>query len=106
MAEELNERSQNILEAIVEDYIASAEPIGSRAISRRHSFNLSPASVRNVMSNLEELELITHLHTSGGRIPTDKGYRFYVDSLMKKKAREYTDTSLRAAGGYHVSTWH
>ena len=83
MAEELNERSQNILEAIVEDYIASAEPIGSRAITRRHSFNLSPASVRNVMSDLEEMGFLCSPHTSAGRIPTEKGFHYYIDSLLQ-----------------------
>lgn len=83
MAEELNERSQNILEAIVEDYIASAEPIGSRAITRRHNFNLSPASVRNVMSDLEEMGFLCSPHTSAGRIPTEKGFHYYIDSLLQ-----------------------
>ena len=83
MAEELNERSQNILEAIVEDYIASAEPVGSRAITRRHSFNLSPASIRNVMSDLEEMGFLCSPHTSAGRIPTEKGFHYYIDSLLK-----------------------
>lgn len=83
MAEELNERSQNILEAIVEDYISSAEPVGSRAITRRHSFNLSPASVRNVMSDLEEMGFLCSPHTSAGRIPTEKGFHYYIDSLLQ-----------------------
>jgi heat-inducible transcriptional repressor len=83
MAEELTERSQNILEAIVEDYISSAEPVGSRAITRRHSFNLSPASVRNVMSDLEEMGFLCSPHTSAGRIPTEKGFQYYIDSLLK-----------------------
>ncbi|SHJ19346.1 heat-inducible transcription repressor HrcA [Malonomonas rubra DSM 5091] len=83
MAEELNERSQNILEAIVEDYIASAEPVGSRAITKRHSFNLSPASVRNVMSDLEDMGFLCSPHTSAGRIPTEKGFHYYIDSLLK-----------------------
>ena len=83
MAEELNERSQNILEAIVEDYIVSAEPVGSRAISRRHSFSLSPASVRNVMFDLEEMGFLCSPHTSAGRIPTEKGFHYYIDSLLK-----------------------
>ncbi len=83
MADELNERSQNILEAIVEDYIASAEPVGSRAITRRHSFNLSPASVRNVMADLEEMGLLCSPHTSAGRIPTAKGFQYYIDTLLQ-----------------------
>ncbi len=83
MADELNERSQNILEAIVEDYIASAEPVGSRAITRRHSFNLSPASVRNVMADLEEMGLLCSPHTSAGRIPTARGFQYYIDTLLQ-----------------------
>ncbi|MCK4622288.1 MAG: heat-inducible transcription repressor HrcA [Desulfuromonadales bacterium] len=83
MAEELNDRNQNILEVIVEDYIASAEPVGSRAISRRHSFSLSPASVRNVMSDLEEMGFLCSPHTSAGRIPTEKGFHYYIDSLLQ-----------------------
>ncbi|WP_321368530.1 heat-inducible transcriptional repressor HrcA [uncultured Desulfuromusa sp.] len=83
MAESLNERSQNILEAIVEDYIASAEPVGSRAISRKHNFNLSPASVRNVMADLEEMGLLCSPHTSSGRIPTGKGFQYYIDTLLE-----------------------
>ncbi|SEA78111.1 heat-inducible transcription repressor HrcA [Desulfuromusa kysingii] len=86
MAESLNERSQNILEAIVEDYIASAEPIGSRAISRKHNFNLSPASVRNVMADLEEMGLLCSPHTSSGRIPTGKGFQYYIDTLLEVRA--------------------
>lgn len=83
MADSLNERSQNILEAIVEDYISSAEPVGSRAISRKHNFNLSPASVRNVMSDLEEMGLLCSPHTSAGRIPTGKGFQYYIDTLLE-----------------------
>ena len=83
MAEQLNERSQHILEAIVEDYIVSAEPVGSRAITRRHSLNLSPASVRNVMADLEDMGLLCSPHTSAGRIPTSKGFQYYIDSLLE-----------------------
>lgn len=83
MSEDLNERSRKILEAIIEDYIDSAEPIGSRAVTRRHHMGLSPATVRNVMADLEELGYIASPHTSAGRIPTEKGYRFYVDSLLR-----------------------
>ena len=82
MQEHLTERSRHILEAIIEDYIISAEPVGSRTISRRHGLSLSPASVRNVMADLEEMGFLTSPHTSAGRVPTDKAYRFYVDSLV------------------------
>ena len=83
MADQLTERSQNILEAIVEDYISTAEPVGSRAISRRHSFNLSPATVRNVMADLEDMGLLCSPHTSAGRIPTEKGFQYYIDTLLQ-----------------------
>ncbi len=83
MGEELNERSRRILEAIVEDYIGTAEPIGSRAVTRRHQLGLSPATVRNVMADLEEMGYVISPHTSAGRVPTDKGYRFYVDTLLQ-----------------------
>ncbi len=83
MSEELNERSRRILEAIIEDYIGSAEPVGSRAVTRRHDLNLSPATVRNVMADLEELGYIIAPHTSAGRIPTEKGFRYYVDALLQ-----------------------
>lgn len=80
--ENLTERSKKILEAIIEDYIGTAEPVGSRSISRRHGFSLSPATIRNVMADLEELGFLASPHTSAGRIPTDKAFRFYVDSLL------------------------
>ncbi len=78
----LSQRSRQILEAIVEDYIATAEPVGSSAVARRHAMSLSSATVRNVMASLEELGLLTSPHTSAGRVPTEKGLRFYVDSLV------------------------
>ena len=82
MSVELSARSRQILEAIVEDYIATAEPVGSSAVARRHALTLSSATVRNVMANLEEMGLLTSPHTSAGRIPTEKAYRLYVDSLI------------------------
>lgn len=82
MPEHLTERSKKILEAIIEDYIVTAEPIGSRTITRRHVLSLSPATVRNVMADLEEMGFLASPHTSAGRVPTEKAYRFYVDSLL------------------------
>ncbi|GAM08537.1 heat-inducible transcription repressor HrcA [Geobacter sp. OR-1] len=82
MHSDLNDRSKQILEAIIEDYILTAEPVGSRTITRRHPLALSPATVRNVMSDLEEMGYLTSPHTSAGRVPTDKAYRLYVDSLL------------------------
>ena len=78
-----NKRREQILEMIIDRYIESAEPVGSRAISR--SLGLSSATIRNVMSDLEDEGYITHPHTSAGRIPTDKGYRYYITTLMHRK---------------------
>lgn len=79
---EMDERKKKILRAIVQDYIATAEPIGSRTIARKFDLGVSPATIRNEMADLEELGLIEQPHTSAGRIPSDAGYRFYVDCLM------------------------
>jgi len=81
--QELNERKQKILNAIVRDYQHSAEPVGSRNLSRKYLPDLSPATIRNEMADLEEEGFIKQPHTSAGRIPTDRGYRFYVDRLMR-----------------------
>ena len=81
---ELSEREKDILRTIIHLYILNATPIGSRALSKylQNELKLSPATIRNIMADLEEMNLITHPHTSAGRIPTDKGYRYYVDTLM------------------------
>ena len=79
----LNSRQRDVLRAVIQDYIQTAEPIGSRAISRRHPFHLSPASIRNIMADLEDLGFLAQPHTSAGRVPTDLGYRLYVDRLME-----------------------
>ncbi len=78
----LDPRKQKILQAIVDDYIETAEPVASKALVARHDFQLSSATVRNEMADLEELGYLEQPHTSAGRIPSDKGYREYVDSLM------------------------
>jgi len=80
---ELTTREQQILEAIVRNYVVSAAPTGSRFLSKNSEVGLSPASIRNVMGDLEEKGYICQPHTSAGRIPTDKGYRLYVDTLMQ-----------------------
>ena len=79
---ELNEREKNILRYIIQQFILTASPVGSRNIAKRYDIGVSPATIRNIMSDLEESGYIDHPHTSAGRIPTDKGYRFYVDTLM------------------------
>jgi heat-inducible transcriptional repressor len=83
MAEPLSDRSRLILEAIIEEHIASAQPIGSKALVRFQGISLSPASVRNVMAELEEHGYLRSPHTSAGRVPTEKAYRYYVDTLLR-----------------------
>lgn len=80
---ELTERERVILRYVIEDFIRTASPVSSRFVSKKNDINLSPATVRNVMSDLEERKYLTHPHTSGGRMPTDKGYRYFVDELME-----------------------
>src|SRR3990170_4458642 len=102
MTETLNERERTILRSIIYSFIQTATPVGSRYISKRHVLGLSPATVRNVMSDLEYLGYINHPHTSAGRIPTDKGYRFYVDSLIELEelsAREQSSIQSQIHAG-------
>lgn len=79
----LNEREQEILKLLIEHYVTTAEPVGSRILAQKYSIGLSPATVRNTMQDLEELGLVKQPHTSAGRIPTDKGYRTFVDQLLE-----------------------
>lgn len=88
---ELDERKTRILEAIIKNYLETGEPVGSRTISKYGELNVSSATIRNEMSDLEDLGYIVQPHTSSGRIPTDMGYRFYVDRLMQEKEREVTE---------------
>ena len=87
----LDERKTKILNAIIKNYLETGEPVGSRTISKYTDLNLSSATIRNEMSDLEELGYILQPHTSAGRIPSDKGYRFYVDHLMEEKDKEVAD---------------
>ncbi|NSW91310.1 MAG: heat-inducible transcription repressor HrcA [Firmicutes bacterium] len=80
----LGDRKKLILKAIIDSYIDTAEPVGSRTIARKHEIGLSSATIRNEMADLEEMGLLEQPHTSAGRVPSDKGYRFYVDQLMPK----------------------
>lgn len=89
--EELEERKRKILNAIIRNYLDTGEPVGSRTISKYSDLNLSSATIRNEMSDLEEMGYILQPHTSSGRIPSDRGYRFYVDNLMKQKEQEVTE---------------
>lgn len=97
-----HQRQDKVLALIVESYVETAEPVGSRTISKRSDLNLSSASIRNVMADLEEQGLIAQPHTSAGRVPTDKGYRYYVDRLMRRetlpnKEKEWILTELKKA---------
>jgi heat-inducible transcriptional repressor len=89
--EELGERKEKILNAIIQNYLETGEPVGSRTISKATDLNLSSATIRNEMADLEELGYIVQPHTSSGRIPSDKGYRFYVDHLIAAKDQEVTE---------------
>ena len=85
---ELDERKQKILQAIIRNYMETGEPVGSRTISKYSDLNISSATIRNEMSDLEEMGYIVQPHTSAGRIPSDKGYRLYVDHIMEEKNHE------------------
>ena len=90
----MDERKQRILQAIINDYISSAEPVGSRTIARKYDLGVSPATIRNEMADLEMLGYLEHIHTSSGRIPSAKGYRFYVDDLMPPQEMSDSDKAL------------
>ncbi|MBI5379409.1 MAG: heat-inducible transcription repressor HrcA [Nitrospirae bacterium] len=96
----LDERSRHILKAVIESYISTADPVGSLTVTKKYSLPMSPATVRHVMADLEERGYLSHPHTSAGRIPTDKGYRFYVNTLLYRDRRteigEDTLAPLRA----------
>ncbi|MDO4293150.1 MAG: heat-inducible transcriptional repressor HrcA [Eubacteriales bacterium] len=85
---ELDERKRKILQAVIRNYLETGEPVGSRTISKDSDLNLSSATIRNEMSDLEEMGYILQPHTSAGRIPSDKGYRFYVDTMLEERERE------------------
>ena len=98
----MESRQLDILRAIVEEYVATEEPVGSKSISQRHGLGISPATIRNEMSILEDAGLITQPHTSAGRIPTDKGYRLFVDKIatvkpLSKAERRAIETFLEGA---------
>lgn len=82
---DLNERKLKVLQAIISDFVATAEPVGSRTLTRKYDLGFSPATIRNEMQDLEEMGYLTHPHTSAGRIPSEKAYRLYVNELMKRQ---------------------
>ena len=99
---ELTERERRVLEAVIQSYVETAQPAGSNAIARRFGLGVSPATIRNTMSDLEEKGLLYHPHTSAGRVPTDVAYRIYVDSLLplpRKSLREAEQLSSQIARG-------
>ena len=91
---QLKDREKAILRFVIHQFILTANPVGSRNISKRYDIGLSPASIRNIMSDLEETGFLNHPHTSAGRVPTDKGYRFYVDSLMDPPKLDQTSKKI------------
>jgi len=91
-SEELSRRERRVLEAVIRSYVETAEPAGSRTLSRRFGLGVSPATIRNTMSDLEEKGFLFHPHTSAGRVPTNKAYRVYVDSLLSIPAIRPIDT--------------
>src|SRR5690242_4419859 len=100
--DELDSRAREVLREIIVQHVATGEAISSRSLARCGRFQLSPASLRNVMADLEDLGYLQHPHTSAGRIPTDRGYRFFIDHLMRSRAlsmrdREAIDSEVRNA---------
>lgn len=91
---DLNERKLRILQAIIGDFIRTGEPVGSRTLSKKYELGVSPATIRNEMSDLEDMGFLTHPHTSAGRVPSDKAYRLYVNDLMKKKELSHEEKQI------------
>src|SRR5438105_7979350 len=89
----LDDRAKTLLKALVERYIADGQPVGSRTLSRASGLDLTPATIRNVMADLEELGLIASPHTSAGRIPTARGYRLFVDTMLTAQPGQWGDSS-------------
>src|SRR6476620_5185525 len=94
MAEPLSDRARDVLHAIIREYISTGGPVGSQQLARTSGFEVSSATLRNVLADLEELGFLEKPHTSAGRVPTDRGYRFYVDSLMKMREPEAKEREL------------
>src|ERR1700730_16653594 len=95
--ESLSERAQTLLRVLIESYIRDVQPVGSRVLSRDSGLQLSSATVRNVMADLEEFGFVSSPHTSAGRVPTDKGYRFFVDTLLKLRPTADVDVDVSSA---------
>ncbi len=99
---ELNERSQHILKTLIECYIRDGHPVGSRTVAKDSGLDLSPATVRNVMMDLEEMGLVVSPHTSAGRVPTAKGYRYFVDTLLKLRPLDLQSSEAQTLKGLIV----
>lgn len=98
MADEFDERAKDVLRVVVEEFISKGEPVGSSQLTRRGDFEVSPATMRNVLAELEELGYLEKPHTSAGRVPTDQGYRFFVDTLLQLKEPPANDRKLIELG--------
>ena len=96
---QLDTRAQTLLKALVERYIADGQPVGSRALSKISGLDLSPATIRNIMADLEELGYVASPHTSAGRVPTPRGYRIFVDTLWRPIAERLERPDHRHLGG-------
>lgn len=94
-SKKLNERAKNLLKLLIQEYIHHGEPVGSHVLAKTGTLSLSPATIRNVMADLELAGYLKSPHTSAGRIPTDKGYRFFVDSLLTSDSKSKTDNTLK-----------
>src|SRR5512135_948157 len=90
----LNDRARHLLRVLVESYIREGQPVGSRSLSRDSGLNLSAATVRNVMADLEDYGFVSSPHTSAGRVPTDKGYRFFVDTLLRQRPQSGVESVM------------
>ncbi len=97
-----DERNKKVLQAVIDSYIENGLPVGSSALARRYAFGLSSATLRNIMAELEEMGYLSHPHTSAGRVPTDRGYRYYIDSLISiQKETEEIEDHLRQVPALH-----
>ncbi len=102
---ELTQRQQQILQATVQHYVATAEPVGSKALATEYNFQVSPATIRNAMGSLEKFGLLYQPHTSAGRIPSDSGYRLYVDRLMRPSEAQSRRVELELSGRLRTEEW-
>jgi heat-inducible transcriptional repressor len=98
MADEIDERAKDVLRVVVEEFISKGEPVGSSQLTRRGDFEVSPATMRNVLAELEELGYLEKPHTSAGRVPTDRGYRFFVDTMLQLREPNTNDRKMIEQG--------